>query len=217
MLHTTTTNSVNRGHALAIVLFLIGALLAAPSIARADAPANDPMAVVKDGVNEALPILRDKQTPTPVRQQKLREIVARSFDFSEMARSALGYHWRQISPDQQQEFTKVFSTFIENSYLAKINEFTSGEVRFLSVRNDGPQYAIVKTSVLMAGKDPIDLDFRLLDKNGQWKVYDVTVDAISIIANYRNQFNRVMNNKGYATLIADLKSKEAALAASMGT
>jgi len=66
------------------------------------------------------------------------------------------------------------------------------------------------------GKDPIAVNYRLLNRNGQWKVYDVTVEAISIIANYRNQFNRVMNNQGYSKLIADLKSKQASLAASLG-
>jgi phospholipid transport system substrate-binding protein len=76
---------------------------------------------------------------------------------------------------------------------------------------------MVKTNVLMAGQSPIDLDFRLPSKDGRWRIYHVAVDAVSIIANYRIQFNRIMETKGYATLIADIKSKEASLAASMGT
>ena len=185
--------------------------------ARLAAAADDPMTVVKTTVNQALTVLRDKQTPIATRQQKLRDIVSASFDFTTMSKSAMGYYWKQITPDQQQEFQKVFITFIENSYLAKINEFTSGDVKYLSAQNDGTQYSMVKTSVLMSGKSPIDLDFRLLNEDGRWQIYDVTVDAVSIIANYRNQFNRIMATKGYATLIDDLKSKEASLAASMGT
>ena len=191
---------------------LVASIAAVPATAAAD----DPLAVVKDTVNQALSVLRDKQTPIAQRQQKLRDIVAASFDFTTMSRSALGYYWKQITPAQQQEFTNVFITFIENSYLAKINEFTAGDVKFLSQQNDGAKYSMVKTSVLMPGKDPIDLDFRLLNNGSQWKIYDVTVDAISIIANYRNQFNRIMSNQGYDKLIGDLKSKEASLAASMG-
>ena len=175
------------------------------------------MAVVKQTVNQALTVLRDKQTATANRQQQLRDIVSATFDFTAMSKSAMGYYWRQFTPDQQQEFQKVFITFIENSYLAKINEFTSGEVKYLSAQSDDPQYSKVKTTVIMPNTGPIALDFLLLSKDGRWQVYDVKVDEISIIANYRNQFNRIMSNQGYDTLIRDLKKKEASLAASMGT
>jgi phospholipid transport system substrate-binding protein len=198
-------------------MLTLGTILMVCGAARLAAAADDPMTVVKTTVNQALTVLRDKQTPTATRQQKLREIVSATFDFTTMSKSAMGYYWKQITPDQQQEFQKVFITFIENSYLAKINEFTSGDVKYLSAQNDGTQYSRVKTSVLMPGKSAIDLDFRLLNEEGRWQIYDVTVDAVSIIANYRNQFNRIMATKGYSTLIADLKSKEASLAASMGT
>ena len=195
----------------------VATILAVSGAARVATAADDPMTVVETTVNQALTVLRDKQTPTATRQQQLRDIVSATFDFRTMSKSAMGYYWKQITPDQQQEFQNVFITFIENSYLAKINEFTSGEVKYLNAQNDGTQYSMVKTNVLMAGQTPIDLDFRLLNKDGRWQVYDVTVDAVSIIANYRNQFNRIMATKGYSTLIADLKSKEASLAASMGT
>ena len=198
-------------------MITLGTILMVSAAARLAAAADDPLTVVKTTVNQALTVLRDKQTPTATRQQQLRDIVSATFDFRTMSKSAMGYYWKQITPDQQQEFQNVFITFIENSYLAKINEFTSGEVKYLNAQNDGTQYSMVKTNVLMAGQTPIDLDFRLLNKDGRWQVYDVTVDAVSIIANYRNQFNRIMATKGYSTLIADLKSKEASLAASMGT
>jgi len=202
--------------AIAVLTAAVVALCAAalPKSAVAD---GDPMAVVQGTVNDALPVLRDRTTPVAARQQKLRDIVAKSFDFTEMARSALGYHWRQLTPQQQQEFTRVFIAFIENSYLAKINQYSGQQVQFLGQQKDGAEYAVVKTSLVQEGKDPISIDYRLLNKNGQWKIYDVTVDAISIIANYRNQFNRVMNNQGYDKLIADLKAKEAGLAASIGS
>jgi len=198
-------------------MIAVGTILIISGAAQVATAADDPMTVVTTTVNQALTVLRDKQTPIASRQQQLRDIVSATFDFTTMSKSAMGYYWKQITPDQQEEFQKVFITFIENSYLAKINEFTGGEVKYLSAQNDGTQYSIVKTSVLMSGKTPIDLDFRLLNKDGRWQIYDVTVDAVSIIANYRNQFNRIMASKGYSTLIGDLKSKEASLAASMGT
>jgi phospholipid transport system substrate-binding protein len=187
----------------------------APSRLVAPAWADDPMPVVKSTVDQALEVLRDTQAPLAQRQDKLRQIVAASFDFTEMAKSALGYHWKQITPAQQQEFTNAFVAFIEDSYLSKINDYRGQQVAFLKATNDGPQYAQVNTDIIGGGKDPIHVNYRLVQEGGTWKIYDVTVDAISIIANYRNQFNRVMNNRGYDTLISDLKSKQAALAASL--
>jgi phospholipid transport system substrate-binding protein len=199
---------------LALIAVLVFSL--APSRFQASASADDPMSVVKTTVDQALEVLRDTQSPLAQRQDKLRQIVASTFDFTEMTKSALGYHWRQISPAQQEEFTKAFVAFIEDSYLGKINDYRGQQVSFLRVSNEGPQYAQVNTDIIQPnGKDPIHVNYRLVHEDGTWKIYDVTVDAISIIANYRNQFNRVMNNQGYDTLIADLKRKQAALAASL--
>jgi phospholipid transport system substrate-binding protein len=184
--------------------------------ARAD-DANAPMTVVQGTVNQALTVLRDKSSPLQQRQEKLRQIVAQTFDFTEMAKSALGYHWKRLNPQQQQEFTNVFIAFIEDSYLSKLNDYRGQQVQFIKASQDGGEYSQVNTNIVReGGKEPIHLDFRLKNEGGSWKIYDVTVDAISIIANYRNQFNRVMNNQGYDTLIKDLKEKQAALAARLG-
>ncbi len=194
--------------------FALAALTLAAMIPQT-ACADDPMDVIKGTVNQALTVLRDKQTPLAQRQDHLRQIVAQSFDFSAMARSAMGYHWRELTPAQRDEFTKVFITFIEDSYLGKLNDYKGQNVVFISQRSDGPDYAQVNTQIVQQDKEPVQLNFRLERHSPDWKIYDVTVDAISIIANYRNQFNRVMNNQGYSTLIADLKSKQQALAASL--
>jgi len=177
--------------------------------------ADEPMSVVKTTVNQALDVLRDTSSPLAQRQDKLRQIVAGTFDFKEMAKSALGYHWKELTSAQQQEFTDAFVAFIEDSYLSKINDYRGQQVNFLRATNDGPQYAQVNTDIVQPKGDAIHVNYRLLQENGTWRIYDVTVDAISIIANYRNQFNRVMNSKGYQTLINDLKAKQAALAASL--
>ena len=200
-----------------LMLSLTAALVLslAPSRFLTPAWADDPMSVVKTTVNQALDVLRDKNTPLAQRQDKLRQIVAATFDFTEMAKSALGYHWKDITPAQQQEFTTAFVAFIEDSYLSKINDYSGQQVNFLRASNEGAQYAQVNTDIIQPKGDAIHVNYRLLQENSTWRIYDVTVDAISIIANYRNQFNRVMNNKGYDTLIADLKSKQAALAASL--
>jgi len=197
--------------ALALCATILGAGATTP--ARAD----DPMSVVQTTVNQALEVLRNKSIPLPQRQDQLRKIVDATFDFKEMARSALGYHWRQITPDQQQEFTDAFVAFIQDSYLGKINEYTNQQVQFVTTKSLGQGYAQVNTDIVKpsGNGDAIKVNYLLEQEGSSWKIYDVTVDAISIIANYRNQFNRVMNNQGYDTLIKDLKSKQAALAASL--
>jgi phospholipid transport system substrate-binding protein len=197
-----------------LVGLALAAMVAAAMLPRT-AHADDPMSVVKATVNPALTVLRDKQAPLAQRQDQLRQIVAQSFDFKEMAKSAMGYHWKALSPEQRDEFTKVFVTFVEDSYLGKLNDYKGQNVMFVSSRNEGSDYAQVNTQIVQQDKDPVQLNFRLERVGNDWKVYDVTVDAISIIANYRNQFNRVMNNQGYKTLISDLKSKQQALAASL--
>jgi len=200
----------------AIALML---LMTAPMLVESRAWADDPMTVVQNTVNQALKVLRDKQTPLAQRQEQLRQIVAGAFEFTEMGKSALGPHWRQLTPDQQKEFTDVFVSFIEDSYLSKISDYKGPDyqVQFLGSRMEGSDTGQVNTDIIRSGKDPIHVNYRLEKKGSDWKVYDVTVDAISIIANYRNQFNRVMNNQGYATLISDLKNKQAALAARLAS
>ena len=215
MTPTSLQRFLQRRAILTLTLTAAIVLSLAPSRFLVPAWADDPMSVVKTTVNQALDVLRDKNTPLAQRQDKLRQIVAATFDFTEMAKSALGYHWKEITPAQQQEFTTAFVAFIEDSYLSKINDYSGQQVNFLRASNEGAQYAQVNTDIVQPKGDAIHVNYRLLQENSTWRIYDVTVDAISIIANYRNQFNRVMNNKGYNTLIADLKSKQAALAASL--
>jgi phospholipid transport system substrate-binding protein len=216
MMTPTSLERTLRRRAIAMLTLIVLAVSLAPSRLLTRAWADDPKAVVQATVNQALDVLRDNSTPLATRQDKLRQIVSSTFDFTEMSKSALGYHWKQITPAQQQEFTTAFVAFIEDSYLSKINDYRGQQVSFLSARNDGPQYAQVNTDIIEpGGKDSIHVNYLLLQNGGTWKIYDVTVDAISIIANYRNQFNRVMNNSGYDTLIKDLKAKQAALAASL--
>lgn len=177
----------------------------------------DPMEVVKSLVTPALQILGDKTTPLKERQEKLRNLANASFDFTAMSRSALGYHWKSLNDQQKKDFVQTFTSFIEDSYLSKIQDYTGFEVQFTGESQLDPGIAQVKSSIIQPGKQPVPVNYMLRQASGKWLVYDVTVDNISIIANYRNQFNRVMNNKGFDTLLSDLKSKQAQLEAQLGT
>jgi phospholipid transport system substrate-binding protein len=199
------------GGLIAAVFFAI-VITAAPSRA-----AGDPMAVVKTVVNQALSVLRNNQLTLKQKQETLRNLVANNFDFAEMSRSALGIHWRSLSSDQRTDFTNVFTTFIEDSYLSKISDYRGQTVNFTGRNQLSPGFAQVSTNVTSPnGGRPIILNYSLKQEGDQWKIYDVTVDAISIVANYRNQFNRVINDRGFPTLLADLRAKSQQLADSLG-
>ncbi len=198
---------------LAIAMMAAALAIAAPSRAAA----NDPSAVAQGLVNQALRVLSDNRIPLKQKQDRLRGVVERSFDFTEMSRSALGTHWRSLSPDQRADFTRVFTQFIEDSYLSKISDYKGQTVTFTKTIQLAPGYTQVNSKVHQPGDDDsISLDYRLKFEDSQWRIYDVTVDAISIIANYRNQFNRVINDKGFPTLMADLRAKSRQLANSLG-
>jgi phospholipid transport system substrate-binding protein len=203
-------------HSFAGVLFcavvLILAALWHPTLAFADDSA---MGVTKAMVNRALQILGDKQTPVVQRRRELREVLEPRFDFEEMSRSALGYHWRTLSPQQRGQFTELFTAFIEDAYLAKIQDYSGQQVEFVSDKSLGGGYSEVDTRIVQGGGNSIQVKY-LLEQKGGWKIYDVAVDNISIVANYRNQFNRVINANGFDKLMTDLRAKQKELSSLTG-
>jgi len=214
---------------------ILAMILAAGAIAVAGSPLatrtttsavvspTDPLQLVKSGLQEAIAIFQDKTLSVDARRAKLREAAARYFDFAYMARSALGPHWRDLTPAQRNEFVPLFTTFIEEVYLSKVkdysvekvqNEVKSANIQFVRESYNGPDYAEVYSTVaLKEHPDPIQVDYLLKKDEDGWRVYDITLDAISVMANYRNQFNRVINNDGYDKLLADLRAKSAQLGA----
>src|ERR1700682_76098 len=191
----------------AVAAVAIALLLNSSAPARADT-GDSPMAVTQTMVDRALRIMRSKALPVRQRRRELREAIENQFDFSEMSRTALGYHWRNLGPDDRRQFTQLFTAFIEDAYLSKIQDYSGQQVRFNGQTPLGQGYMQINTDIIQPGKAPIAVNYLLLQKGDTWKIYDVTVDAISIIANYRNQFNRVINEKGFPQLMADLRAKQ---------
>jgi phospholipid transport system substrate-binding protein len=200
---------------------LAGAMLALMVMqAAAPAPAwalPTPLDTVNQVINTSLPVLRDKKTPLPQRRRQLRDLLEQHFDFADMARIALGYHWRELNATQRSQFTALFTAFIENAYLSKIQDYSGQDVAVLGQNSEGEGFSRVRSQIIQPGKQPIKVDYLLRELDGDWKIYDVTVDAISIIANYRNQFNRVINDQGFDKLMADMRAKQQQLQSSMGS
>ncbi len=193
--------------------------LALPAIRplQAAGPPGDPRSVVKAALDGALAILKDRNTALTARRRELHELALKHLDFADMARAALGHHWRELSQEQRKQFVPMFTAFMEDSYLDKIQDYSELQVRYLRQAYHDPGDAEVDTRVTQAGKEePISLNFYLRREEGGWKVYDVEIDSIRIVANYRNQFNRVINDQGFDALMAQLRRKQAELASLLG-
>lgn len=173
-------------------------------------------AATKEFIDQALQILRDRQKSVQEKRRELKPLMEARFDASEMARSTLGYHWRSLTPDQRTDFTHLFTTFIEAAYLDKVQDYSGQQVQFGQSHSLGQGFTAVDTSIVAPGKTPLPVKYLLEQTGSGWKVYDVTVDNISIIANYRNQFNRVINEQGFPKLMADLRAKEQQLGSELG-
>ena len=177
----------------------------------------DAMGSVKSVIDQSIVVFKNQQISAPDREQKLRAIAESHFDFTEMAKSAIGYHWKTLTPAQQTEFVPLFTTFIEDAYLSRIESYSvekvnqqiqSSMIQFVKQTTDGPEYAqVYSTVVLQDSKNPIAVNYLMRNNSGEWKIYDITIDAISVIANYRNQFNRVLNSGGYDKLIEIIRQK----------
>jgi phospholipid transport system substrate-binding protein len=124
-----------------------------------------------------------------------------------MSRSALGIHWRSLSPEQRTEFVGLFTQLLEAAYMSRIENYSGQTINILNERGDGPGYSEVYTNIVQGGAQPINVNYRLKQSDGGWKVYDVLIDGISLVGNYRNQFNRVINNNGYDSLVQQMKTK----------
>ncbi len=157
-------------------------------------------------------------------RERLRALIAQYWDTTDMARSALGYHWKDLNEEQRAQFTKLFSDLVESIYLSRSN-FSKAQQYSATVRVDylkeireGDDYRKITTAVtLKQGDKPIRVDYRMRWLDGKWKVYDVIVEDISLTGNYRNQFNRVINNQGYPQLVRMLQDKLQQIKASEGT
>jgi phospholipid transport system substrate-binding protein len=204
--HPRLTRLISYILAASAMLFVLSRL-ATPRASAAAPP--DPMVEAKAIINQILEVLRNptyKNSPKQMRE-RLRAIVEGHLDLPGMARSALGTHWRSLSAADREQFVTLFTRLMEDTYIGKAASYSGETVQFIRAFNDGPEYAQVDTKIIQAGRDPISVNYRLQLEDGDWKVYDVLVDNISLTSNYRTQFNRVINRDGYPKLVEMMKNK----------
>ena len=164
---------------------------------------------IRGTIDEVFKVLDDQELKKPARhedrRQRLEKVVGARFDYSEMSRRSLGSQWNQLSDKDKQEFVDLFRTLLTNTYADRVENYSGEGVQYLNERTE-KEYAEVRTKVL-SGKTEIPMDYRLLHKDNDWRVYDVVVDGVSLVNNYRGQFSKILHTSSYPGLIDQLRKK----------
>ena len=175
-----------------------------------------PTGEVKKVVDEVVSIVSSQDMKKPEnkekRQKGLKEAIGAIFDFPEMAKLSLGRYWDERTTDEKNEFVQVFETLLENTYSKKIESYKNEKIVYLKETVEGDS-SEVKSKVVTSKRDDYAIDYRLLNKSGKWVIYDVTIEGISLVANYRSQFDKIIRSEGYSALMKKLNTKQKDIAA----
>ena len=191
-----------------LVASLVAALvliLASPVYAGA------PTDTLKGTVDRIVQILADPalQDKPEQRRAEVRKIAEGIFDYPDTARRALGPHWSARSPQEQQEFAKLFADLLDRAYVSKIELYQGERVRYVGETAEGDE-ATVKTVIATKKSSDIPVDYRMHRKDGRWLVYDVIIEGVSLVSNYRTQFNKIVQTESYDALVQRLRAKDTA-------
>jgi len=192
------------------VLCMITALFLASNVVAgvANGVTNGVTDEVKKTVDEVVRIVSDKEMKKndQKRRQALKKSISKIFDYTEMAKRSLGKHWNPRSAAERKQFADLFASLLENSYASKIESYNNEKIVYLKETIDS-DHAEVKSKVVTAKRDEFTLDYRMLNQNGKWMVYDVVIEGVSLVSNYRTQFNKIITTDGYPVLVKKLQTK----------
>jgi len=198
-----------RGLSLTAAVLTAAVILGASGFAAAADPA--PVAQVRTTITEASPVFANRQLPPAEHDRELRKIAEKRFDFAYMAKSALGTHWKKLSAAQRKEFVPAFEDYVLATYLTTLQQNTveaasSGLTD--KVTYDDPGTAAVHGDVhLQMVQDPLHVDYMLCKTLAGWRLFDIVVDNVSTLGNYREQFNKIIDTDGFDKLLVGLKTK----------
>jgi phospholipid transport system substrate-binding protein len=178
-----------------------------------DAWAGPPTDQLREGVDRVLVVLRDPQLIGDAQSDRRRiaigKVAGDIFDFGDMAKRALGPHWTERTSAERAEFVRLFTDLIQRAYVSKVDQHAAAtKMTFLGETMDA-DYAVVRTTIPLGNGSTMPLDYRMHSTRDRWQVYDLNIDGISLVANYRAQFNRVIRTSSYPALVTRLKSQQA--------
>jgi phospholipid transport system substrate-binding protein len=174
------------------------------------AAAGEPTDQVRETVDAVVKILNDKELKKPEKEKerraRIRQTIVKRFDFEEMAKRSLAAHWKDRTPAEQKEFVALYSDLLENSYVRKIERYENEKVVYHDERLDG-DYAVVKTKIVDKNGITIPVEYRILKKESRWEVYDIVIEGVSLVNNYRTQFTQIIRSSSYNDLVKRLREK----------
>jgi phospholipid transport system substrate-binding protein len=197
------------GHHARVFWLLI--LLVAASPAHG-ASAGSPSDQLSAGIDRVFKILGDPElegdTKLDQRRAAIITVATEIFDFGEMAKRSLGQYWAQRTVAERAEFVRLFTEAVQHSYISKVDRRGAGKMTVRGEQVDG-EYAVVRTTLPLGSGHEMPIDYRLHSTDDRWQVYDVSVDGVSPVANYRAQFSKIIRASSYEALISRFKSLRA--------
>jgi len=188
---------------------IAGAALLVLSLVSASAIAASPTGQIQGAIDRVIKILNREdlkaKAKKEARQELLRTEIRPVFDFEEMSKRSLGIHWRKRTPEERAQFVKLFAELLENSYLGKIESYKGEQIRYVKESIDTP-YAVVNTIIVTSREQEIPVDYRMLLEGDRWRIYDVVIEGISLVNNYRSQFAGILQNSSFDELVGKLRA-----------
>jgi len=171
--------------------------------------ATSPLEQVKVTVDQVIEVLHQGELQGEARRKVLSELIRSRFDFVIMSQRTLGQHWKSATEQEQGEFVRLYSDLLEASYIGKIEAYTDETVDYSSEKIDGPRAVV--TTVVHSNSTNIPIEYRMVKIGDDWLVYDVVVEDVSLIKNYRNSYGEIVRKEGYAGLFELMRKKIAEL------
>jgi phospholipid transport system substrate-binding protein len=185
-------------------------VLAASLIFPVSAQAGAPLETVKGHADKVLEVLRDPalkpEAARKTRRDRLRAISEKMFDFTELSRRTLANNWKKLSPEQQKEFIGLYTSLLEDAYSNKITAYGDEKVTFTKEVTLSAKTVEVQSTILRKSAE-IPVYYRMIQQEGTWRVYDVVIEGVSLINNYRTQFKDILSNKPPEALLETLRKK----------
>jgi phospholipid transport system substrate-binding protein len=141
------------------------------------------------------------------RRVAVRKIANEIFDFSEIAKRSMARHWQPLSEAQRTEFVGLFADLLERSYISKIETYGGEKIQYTAERADG-DFATVSTRIVTKNGTEVPVDYRMIKRADRWLVYDVSIEGVSLVSNYRTQFNKIIQTTSYNELVSKLRNKQ---------
>lgn len=186
------------------VFFFLASVISVPSLAQ------EPTKAIKDTTDKILAIVSDPALKAPGKEPERKRLVRKAiderFDWEEMGRRTLARHWARRTDQEKKEFVDLFGRLLEKTYLDKVGSYSGEKVIYVNERTNG-DYGIVKIKIITKKEQEIPVMYRVRKKGNEWFVYDISIEGVSLINNYRTQFNSILVRSSFKKLIEKLKAK----------